>query len=686
MQNDSGSTRQVASPAGAAAASGLRACVSDPAFAHELIAVALEDACATTGCESAALYLFDDHCAKPRLRIYAQRGLADSEQQSVAELARGQGLAAQAVAGNAIICCGTSAADERCCQPATGLWPACAAAPANVAGYTLGALLVMSHEPHPIGDEACARLSHLAAQAAQIVAGSTVLQRVTQERDSYERIAANVRDCIWTAYVDPFRLVLITDGIAALSGYTRQEVMDRPALWQEMIHPEDRATLQQNLAAAVAGEITDVHQRLRLVHKSGEIRWVHTRGRAVRDENGWRVDAITTDVTDHVRLEEKVRRADRLSAVGILAGGIAHEYNNLHFAILGTLDLMLMREDLDESARAHINRVREAAERASDITNKLVSFARGGNGRREAIPVSELIEATLGMVAKEFPTKGIEVDIKESPLPLKVFGNRAELGQVLINLIINAQQAMQASDTKRLGIATGMREGRVFIGITDTGQGIPPENLSRLFDPFFTTKGAAGSWTQERAAADAYIPGRGLGLSVAQTIVQEHGGDIEVESEVGCGTRFTVYLLPPDQAEAQLVEPSGQSVATKGRILIADDEAAVRDVCRELLEQLGYEVAEAEGGEEALNLLGGKDFDLALVDLQMPDMSGLELVGQINKIPMPKRPAKLIITGNIDDLPAETCADLGIAGLLQKRASLSELISKVQLALSMRQC
>lgn len=498
----------------------------------------------------------------------------------------------------------------------------------------------------------------------------------------YEKIARNVEDCIWSQYLEPdCHIALITEGIRGLTGYSPAEFVDNPHLWEEIVYPEDRARVRQDYDRLRQGTELTLCHRLRIVREDGELRWAYAHGRVERDEHGLRVDGIIADITDQVRLEEKMRRADRLSAVGLLAGGIAHEYNNLHFAILGTLDLLLMRPDLDESIRQPINRVRESAERASDITNKLVSFARGGMGGYETVAVSELIEATVGMVQKEFSTSGIEMNIHESPLPLWVRGNRAELGQVLINLVINAQQAIVGGTVKRLNITTGLMDGKVFISVADTGHGIAPENMSRLFDPFFTTKGAAGSWLEGRSKADAYLPGRGLGLSVAQTIVQEHGGEIEVDSEVDCGTRFIVYL-PVASVEREQTETDKSNPVHKGRILIADDEETVREVCRELLVSLDYDVAEAEGGAEALEILGCGDFDLVLVDLQMPDMEGLELVRRINEIPAPRRPAKLIITGNIADLAPETCTELGISGLLQKRSSLSELVSKVQLALA----
>ncbi|MCE5237772.1 response regulator [bacterium] len=639
----------------------------------------------SVGADAAGVHLVEDDVAPP-LRLCAQQGLSTQEERQAALAPLEGSLVGHCVCSRTSVTRCADDADE----PAAAVWESShhvfAAEPLRADDVVLGALWCFSRQGR-LAPGADVVLGLVAHHIAELVLRHFLLQQVTTERREYEQLADHLRDTIWTLELEPEqRTVLVSGGVVGLTGYTPQDFADRPELWGEIIYPDDRPQALTEWRRAIADGDSELHQRVRIVRQDGEIRWAHTRGHIVREGDALRFYGLTTDVTDHVRLEEKVRRADRLSAVGMLAGGIAHEYNNLHFAILGTLDLLLMRDDLDAGTRQHINRVREAAERASEITTKLVAFARGGSGGREDLDVSELVDSALTLVEREFSTMGIQVEIMQSPLPLRVHGNRAELGQALINLVINAQQAMHDRPTKRLTIATGLDDdGRIFISVADTGHGVAPENLPRLFDPFFTTKGAAGSWLEGRAAADAFLPGRGLGLSVAQTIVHEHGGDIEVESEVGCGTKFTVYLPAPGLSETLPVADKPFRRPESGRILIADDEEPVREVCRELLERLGYEVAEAAGGAEALQLLIGSPFDLVLVDLQMPDMEGLELIRRINAIPADRRPAKLIITGNIDEVPPETCADLGISGLLQKRANLSELVSKVQLALAARQ-
>ncbi len=681
--NDAASAAHICSPTAAA----VRRRTELP-LALSLLLEALEpklqQVLAAVGADAAGVHLVGDE-AQPSLRLYAQQGLSADEEHSAAMAPMPDTLVGRCVTAGVPV--------QRGAEPDPGSdgaeWEAAPSAfvavPLQVDQLVIGALWALSHQQRLV-EGAGALLELVAQPLAELVLQHFLLAQVGGERQEHQLLADHLRDAIWTLEVEPrLRTVLISDSITRLTGYSPQDFRDDPHLWVSMIYPDDRAKVVAEVQSATEGHADEIHHRVRLVRQDGEMRWVHTSGRVVRDDGAVRIYGLTTDVTDHVRLEERVRRADRLSAVGMLAGGIAHEYNNLHFAILGTLDLLLMRDDLDDGVRQHINRVRETAERASEITTKLVSFARGGTGGREDFDVAELLDSALTLVSKEFSTMGIQVEVMNSPLPLRLHGNRAELGQALINLIINAQQAMQDCPTKRLTLTTGLDpDRRVFVSVADTGHGIPPENLPRLFDPFFTTKGAAGSWVEDRAATDAFLSGRGLGLSVAQTIVQEHGGDIEVESELDCGTKFTIYLPTPHLAQQVPTEDRPLPQAESGRILIADDEDAVRLVCREMLRQLNYQVAEAGGGEEALRLLHEQPFDLILVDLQMPDMSGLELMRRINELPAEVRPAKLVITGNIDEVPPETCAELGISGLLQKRGNLSELVSKVQLALSFR--
>lgn len=638
-----------------------------------------------TGCEVVGIHLSATGDADKALRLVAHHGLSPTESDACAGLAPGEGLAGYALRTMAPLALVKGDRLPRGVRPTAVergfLTYACV--PFQWEEDSQGAVWALSRR-NTLDTTRLLPTLQLATEAVrQVVASQRAVESFALERDRYQQLAANVGDCFWTMYLEPHvRLALMTDGVQELTGYGREQFVADPSLWHEIVHPDDRWALSRMLARVREGVTKEVHYRLRIVRQDGEVRWAHTRGRAVRDETGLRIDAITSDVTAHVRLEEKVRRADRLSAVGMLAGGIAHEYNNLHFAILGTLDLLLMRDDLDDAIRQHINRVRDAAQRASEITNNLVAFARGGSGVRSVLDLSELVESTVNVVRKEFTTSGIEVETHFADTPTPVMGNRAELGQVLINLIVNSRQALDGAPEKRLQVTTGISDNRVYARFADTGHGISPENLPRLFDPFFTTKGAAGSWLDDRSQSDAYLPGRGLGLSVAQTIVSEHGGEIEVESAPGEGAVFTVHL--------PLYEPEGGVIATdpmaanlrKGRILVADDEPSVRAVCRELLSRMSYDVTEASGGQEAVEMLTRERYALVLVDLKMPDMDGLDLIRRINEIPPRRRPAKLVITGVADEIAPEVCDELGIASTIMKPASLAELTEKVRLALA----
>jgi PAS domain S-box-containing protein len=638
-----------------------------------------------TGCEASGVYLLEGEPPEGILHLVAQAGLTAAELGEAVSLPTASGLAAYVLSSGVTLArnAGDPLPDGAVALPAEAEFTSYACAPLDCGVANRGVVVAVARTERIPPVRLTAALRLVAEHYCAVLRNRLLEADVVLERDRYQRLATSVGDCLWSAYLEPtFQLALMCETSAAMTGYSQAELLARPQLWQEIVHPDDRWIMTRSLARLTAGETDELQVRTRITRQDGEVRWIHTRGRATRDDYGLRLDAISADVTDHVRLEERVRRADRLSAVGMLAGGIAHEYNNLHFAILGTLDLLLMRKDLEDGVRQHVNRVRDAAERASEITNSLVAFARGGTGARSIVDLSDLARGTLSVVRKEFTTTAIEVDMELPVDPVAVMANRAELGQVLINLIINARQAMEDSPVRRLVVSAGLRDAWAYVRITDTGHGIAPENVSRLFDPFFTTKGAAGSWLDERVQSDAYLPGRGMGLSVAQAIVQEHGGNIEVESIPGEGASFTVLLPHYEPETGVATTASSQGARSRGEILVADDEPAVRAVCRELLQHLNYKVMEATGGEEALKLVQAHDFALVLVDLQMPDMDGLELIRRINALPLKKRPAKLVITGRTDHLDPDTCAELGIASTVVKPATIMELTNKVQLALT----
>ncbi len=372
-------------------------------------------------------------------------------------------------------------------------------------------------------------------------------QTAEREKQACEQLLARVPDALWIIQAAPeTRFIWISERITDLTGYTPQEFMATPGIWdiwKKIIHPEDRELARREFQHVLEGLVDEVHHQVRIFRKQGDMRWIHTQGKIVQESHGTYLYGICRDVTEHVRLLESVRRADRYLAVSMLAGGIAHQYNNFHFAALGTLELLLMRSDLDAEMRDSLQRIRQVLERATNVTKQLLMFAHGPSGSRQLLDVREIVQTTLSLLDAELVSHSIVVEQEHSAEPLWVHGYRAELGQVLVNLVLNAQHAMLNRPVRRLSVKTGIDDNQnVFIRVADTGQGISLELLPRVFDPFFTTKGAAGTLVSQRSAQEAGLMGYGLGLSVAQTIVQEHGGEIEVESVVDEGTCFTIRL------------------------------------------------------------------------------------------------------------------------------------------------
>jgi PAS domain S-box-containing protein len=436
-----------------------------------------------------------------------------------------------------------------------------------------------------------------------------------------------------------------------LLGYDLTEFVGRNAM--ELIHPDDRAGVLVRLQEAMTAPRTRVHVAARVCHKNDSWRYLEGVFTNLLDDPS--VGAIVNnyrDVTDRRVLEEQVMLSQKMEAIGRLAGGVAHDFNNILTAIGGYSDLLLADLPPDDPRRHDVEEIHQATQRAAALTQQLLAFSRRQVLQPKVVNLNTLVPDIEKMLRRL-----IGEDILFATVLHPRLGNvRADPGQmeqVIVNLAVNARDAMPQGG--RLTIETrnveldeaytadhpSIKPGRyVMLVVTDTGVGMDEETKARIFEPFFTTK-VRGK-------------GTGLGLATVYGIVQQTGGHIWPYSEPGQGTAMRVYLPRVDAPADTIEHPSdvGSNVAGGTEtILVVEDEAPVRAVTRQLLERNGYTVLEAPDGAAALALLdgetGGRHIDLLLTDVIMPGMSGRALADQLKA----RRPhlRVLFMSGYTDD-------------------------------------
>lgn len=452
-------------------------------------------------------------------------------------------------------------------------------------------------------------------------------------------------------YANPASLSLLGIQPGAMSG----------APVESFLHPEDAEKVVADTRRVADGG-AGVVLCFRMRRADGTFVEVESSATPALGETGegLRVLRVTRDVSERVRAEGILRENHRRTTVGMLAGGVAHEFNNLLAGIQGAVEMLSMVVVENPKARTYLDVILRMGNRAIELTHQLLAYARQGKYAPAVIPVKDVVGDAVSALGASLPA-GVVIAVEvEEGIP-HVFVDAQQMRQVLMGLCLNAAEAMPGGG--RISVRARREAGgnRIVIEVSDTGPGIDAETMPRIFEPFFSTKSA----------------GRGMGLAAIRGIVENHEGEIRAESRPGGGATFTVVLPVSAERRKSTRQLTVGAAPGTGTVLLAEDEQDVRSVVRAMLESLGYSVVEAGDGWEAVEQFRQHqyDIDLVLMDMVMPRLSGEGALEEIRRI-APGVPAVLISGydqgGRIDGI-----VESGFGGFLRKPFRRQDLESKI---------
>lgn len=485
--------------------------------------------------------------------------------------------------------------------------------PWHAADGTVGGLLIYSEDV----------TSSLAAQSA-----------LAESDARFRQLAESIREVFWLTDVSKREIVYLSPGYEEIWGRKVATLREEPLQWLEAIHPDDRERVREAMARQADGTYD---QEYRVVRPDGSVRWVRDQAFPVRDEQGVvvRLAGVAEDVTERRQLEQQVRQTQKMESIGLLAGGVAHDFNNWLTVIAGSCELLQEELEGSGSGLELMTEILRATERGAALTRQLLAFSRQEVIEPRLLDLNSIIADTEKMLRRLLGEDVLlETSLAPHLDPVRV--DPGQWTQVLMNLAVNARDAMprggrltmetRVSDLDAEFVRTrpALKAGRhVILSVSDTGSGMSPEVKARIFEPFFTTK------EQGR--------GTGLGLAVVHGIVSQSGGVIEAYSESSRGTSFRIYL-PTGSGSVETPSSQAQEGPVHGNetVLVVEDEESIRRLTTHALRGHGYRVLQASDGEDALALLHryGGEVDILVTDVVMPRMDGRTLAEQM-KILMP---------------------------------------------------
>jgi len=422
-----------------------------------------------------------------------------------------------------------------------------------------------------------------------------------------------------------------------LTGYKREEVIGKS--WFDIFIPcDDRERIFTVFKDMGSGHHSSTYENS-IQTKDGKEVLLLWSNSFVRDDAGNIAGTLSygIDVTQQRKLERQLAQSEKMSALGQLISGVAHELNNPLTGVIGYSQLLLGTNCDDETKRM-LTIVNNEAGRCHRIVDNLLHFAREYEPKKECIQINDVIQSTLDLKRYQIRVDNIQVELHLSGDIPETMGDPHHMQQVFMNIVNNAHQAMlDHSGSGRLTVETELRDDDIIIRFKDTGPGIPEDVMDSIFDPFFTTKPEG--------------KGTGLGLSICRALVEDHGGRIYVESNIGAGTTFTIELplemgKVVSAAEISTKEDEIGSKQVGSRILVVDDEQGILDLFMDMLDTIGHKVTTARNGDQAMDRLNEGEYDLIFCDMKMPGFSGQNLYDLV-KVTHPESARRIVfVTGD----------------------------------------
>ena len=591
----------------------------------------------------------------------------------------------------------TYIATDFSCDPATGPWreaaarsgfKASAALPIRQGGAVYGALTVYADETgffqakeialmEEAADDISFALDNLTRETARQAA--EISSRENAER--FRQLTESINEVFWMTDPQTGKLIYMSPAYEKVWGRTCASLDQTPEQWVDALYPEDSERIQTAARTKqLSGEYKETY---RIMRPDGSVRWIHEQVFPVRNAAGdiYRMVGVAQDITDNKLLEAQFFRAQRLESIGTLAGGIAHDLNNILAPIMMAAP-MIRYSKTPELTEKMLGTIESSVHRGAKLVRQLLTFGREIEGEKKSLEVGPLIQEMVTIAEQTFP-RNIQISVTSAADLSRILADATQVHQVLLNLCVNARDAMPNGgllalsaenvhlDDTFAAATPGAKAGNyVRLNVADTGRGMTPQIIDKIFTPFFTTK----------------EPGKGTGLGLATVLglVKSHGGFLTLRSEPDKGTMFQVYF--PVTEKTATSTPFAQAIALPSGhgelVLVVDDEENIRDALRGMLIEQGYTVVVAENGIEGLSRYAraANEIKLVITDLDMPAMDGVTMIRVLKQM-SPK--LKVIVSSGIlrgqhlTSNRSSELAALGVKSFLDKPYTVVQILQAV---------